>query len=91
MVPEATLERTEHGSRPVSEGWFVVNVRETRWFGNELGRYALLDSDDARFDQVGVAVGMILPGQPNAMYHACLLYTSPSPRDGLLSRMPSSA
>ena len=24
-------------------------------------------------------------------YTACLLYTSPSPRDGLLSRMPSSA
>ena len=24
-------------------------------------------------------------------YVACLLYTSPSPRDGLLSRMPSSA
>ena len=24
-------------------------------------------------------------------YMACLLYTSPSPRDGLLSRMPSSA
>ena len=23
--------------------------------------------------------------------HDCLLYTSPSPRDGLLSRMPSSA
>ena len=25
------------------------------------------------------------------IYMACLLYTSPSPRDGLLSRMPSSA
>ena len=25
------------------------------------------------------------------MYQVCLLYTSPSPRDGLLSRMPSSA
>ena len=25
------------------------------------------------------------------IYNACLLYTSPSPRDGLLSRMPSSA
>ena len=25
------------------------------------------------------------------MYNVCLLYTSPSPRDGLLSRMPSSA
>ena len=24
-------------------------------------------------------------------FDACLLYTSPSPRDGLLSRMPSSA
>ena len=24
-------------------------------------------------------------------YYYCLLYTSPSPRDGLLSRMPSSA
>ena len=24
-------------------------------------------------------------------FTACLLYTSPSPRDGLLSRMPSSA
>ena len=24
-------------------------------------------------------------------WYACLLYTSPSPRDGLLSRMPSSA
>ena len=27
----------------------------------------------------------------NASFGACLLYTSPSPRDGLLSRMPSSA
>ena len=27
----------------------------------------------------------------NEAFTACLLYTSPSPRDGLLSRMPSSA
>ena len=27
----------------------------------------------------------------HGQYKACLLYTSPSPRDGLLSRMPSSA
>ena len=41
-----------------------------------------------------------IPGVPGAdgsgclavlHFHACLLYTSPSPRDGLLSRMPSSA
>ena len=28
---------------------------------------------------------------PWASLRGCLLYTSPSPRDGLLSRMPSSA
>ena len=32
------------------------------------------------------------PGDnPPAAFYGCLLYTSPSPRDGLLSRMPSSA
>ena len=30
-------------------------------------------------------------GWSNRQIHNCLLYTSPSPRDGLLSRMPSSA
>ena len=29
--------------------------------------------------------------RPNVSTSTCLLYTSPSPRDGLLSRMPSSA
>ena len=29
--------------------------------------------------------------QSNSWSTVCLLYTSPSPRDGLLSRMPSSA
>ena len=35
-----------------------------------------------------------LPESFNVLMHelkGCLLYTSPSPRDGLLSRMPSSA
>ena len=32
-----------------------------------------------------------LPVPPGFTITTCLLYTSPSPRDGLLSRMPSSA
>ena len=32
-----------------------------------------------------------VPELEKILYEACLLYTSPSPRDGLLSRMPSSA
>ena len=35
---------------------------------------------------MGMASGLII-----TMAYICLLYTSPSPRDGLLSRMPSSA
>ena len=31
------------------------------------------------------------PGTLYDVFYVCLLYTSPSPRDGLLSRMPSSA
>ena len=38
----------------------------------------------------GVAVGYLLSGM-SLLAMSCLLYTSPSPRDGLLSRMPSSA
>ena len=38
------------------------------------------------------ATGTGLPLSPrDAQSASCLLYTSPSPRDGLLSRMPSSA
>ena len=57
---------------------------------------------EARLDPVqwGLVPGwaradcMSRPGarpQINARAETCLLYTSPSPRDGLLSRMPSSA
>ena len=34
---------------------------------------------------------LVTPGAPKEVFLGCLLYTSPSPRDGLLSRMPSSA
>ena len=42
----------------------------------------------------GVLVTANIPtstGGAVTSYSICLLYTSPSPRDGLLSRMPSSA
>ena len=41
------------------------------------------DLDDARI--------IIDFGHQHDDYHHCLLYTSPSPRDGIGSRMPSSA
>ena len=41
----------------------------------------------------GILIGLTtaLTLQNILMVMVCLLYTSPSPRDGLLSRMPSSA
>ena len=42
--------------------------------------------------EVGERVTSLSPGDHVIpLYTPCLLYTSPSPRDGLLSRMPSSA
>ena len=35
--------------------------------------------------------GIFFPSFKDLVSRGCLLYTSPSPRDGLLSRMPSSA
>ena len=40
--------------------------------------------------QTGVETNQVTPSNVH-QYITCLLYTSPSPRDGLLSRMPSSA
>ena len=50
----------------------------------ELGGVDKLEINEVSSPDVG-------PGQVLIGVKACLLYTSPSPRDGLLSRMPSSA
>ena len=42
-------------------------------------------------DMVEVEATIVYTGRSSMHIRTCLLYTSPSPRDGLLSRMPSSA
>ena len=56
----------------------LVDVRISEGIVREIG-LNLEHDDEVIFEGEG---GTLLP---------CLLYTSPSPRDGLLSRMPSSA
>ena len=70
MVPEAPFEDTGGGARVSGEGWFVVNARDLRWFEGDLGLYTMFDSELARFEQVGVNIGILRPGEPNCMYHA---------------------
>ena len=43
------------------------------------------------FRQTGIDGMIVITRGIEALGPDCLLYTSPSPRDGLLSRMPSSA
>jgi uncharacterized cupin superfamily protein len=68
-VPEAALVAGERGLVAQGEGWFVVNARESRWFGSEeLGKYVHFEGD-VRFDQLGINITVVQPGQPSCMYH----------------------
>jgi uncharacterized cupin superfamily protein len=71
MVLEAQLERTEEGLVPTSEGWFVVNAKETRWFEHPtFGSGTTFEGEgDAHFKEIGVNIGVLEPGQPACMYH----------------------
>jgi uncharacterized cupin superfamily protein len=70
MVAEARLEQQEQGLTPVTDGWFVVNVRDGAWVTNDaFGSAGVLEGDDARFADVGFTLHVLQPGQPNGMYH----------------------
>src|SRR6476659_5052126 len=70
MPDEARLEETESGLKPVSEGWFVVNVGETGWAVHDaFGSGCTFEGRDAQFKQLGINVNVVEPGQPLCLYH----------------------
>jgi hypothetical protein len=69
MVQEARFEQLDAGLTPVSDGWFVVNVREGAWVMNEaLGAAFVIEGDDAPFPDVGFTLAVLQPGQ-TSRYH----------------------
>jgi uncharacterized cupin superfamily protein len=68
MIPEASLEETEHGLLPSSDGWFVPNAREAPWMNRD-GARAMVKQGKADFSQLGVGLVVLEPGEPMAMYH----------------------
>jgi len=69
VVPEAPLEQTDEGLAPKGEGWFVVNAKEARWFEHDVfGSFTLFEGEP-RFEQLGINIGVLEPGQPSCMYH----------------------
>ena len=69
------LDLPGHGDAPFAEPFDIAAVAEA--FAGQIDTPAHI---------LGWSLGGLV-----ALYLTCLLYTSPSPRDGLLSRMPSSA
>jgi uncharacterized cupin superfamily protein len=49
--------------------WWVRNVRELRWQENELGATCEFDKHTDRFDEFGINLTVLQPGQPMTMYH----------------------
>jgi uncharacterized cupin superfamily protein len=75
MVPEANLKDDGSGLVPASDGWFVLNARDARWF-HRPGRgdnLPLTGSDEfeaeTNFPMLGMAIQVLPPGEPNATYH----------------------
>jgi uncharacterized cupin superfamily protein len=70
VIPEAPLEDTGNGLVPNGAGWFVVNAREAEWRANAPGRPALcLFEGEPEFEQIGINLNVLGPGEPMAMYH----------------------
>ena len=68
MVPEASLRHAGDGLVPSGEGWFVLNARDARWRYRE-GKAVLPFEGDSEFSQLGIALIVLAPGEPMAMYH----------------------
>ena len=73
-MAEARLEDSGSGLTPVTEGWFVVNVRDAEWWSTETrGARCAFENEygDApvEFGQLGINLTVLEPGQ-TGLYHA---------------------
>ena len=71
---EARLEDAGSGLAPVTEGWFVVNVRDAEWFSSETRGAACWFANEygespIEFAHLGINVTVLEPGQ-SSVYHA---------------------
>ena len=74
MVSGAQLVATENGLVPTGQGWFVLNAREAQWWQRDR-RGVLCEFEGAGlegatdFEQLGVNLTILGPGEPMGMYH----------------------
>ena len=81
MSDEAHLEEVDSGLAPVTDGWFVVNVRDAAWLTNDaFGARCIFEADtpvvrgtelaERTFPDLGIRLTVVEPGQPSGLYHA---------------------
>ena len=73
-MAEARLEDSGSGLAPVTEGWFVVNVRDAEWFSSQTRGAACWFANEygdppVEFPQLGINITILEPGQ-HTIYHA---------------------
>jgi quercetin dioxygenase-like cupin family protein len=73
-VRESKLEDRGSGLTPVTEGWFVVNVRDAEWFNaDSRGARCAFENEygepSIEFTQLGINLTVLEAGQ-TSMYHA---------------------
>ena len=69
----------------------AVNRCTLVWIKAHVGHIGNEEADSLARRATTISEGWLNPPVAHTLIKTCLLYTSPSPRDGLLSRMPSSA
>jgi uncharacterized cupin superfamily protein len=70
-IPEARIEETPAGRVACGRGWFVLSLVGARGFATEgHGVFCPFESPDARFEDVGINVHVLQPGERSALYHA---------------------
>ena len=76
--------------RSSKSGDFLTSPEVSNYFGLFISNWIKENriNSDSNILEVGAGTGSLAN---QVSKYLCLLYTSPSPRDGILSRMPSSA
>ena len=70
MVEEARLEEFGSGLAPVTDGWFVVNVRDAAWETNDrTGAMCAFEGESAPFADLGINLRVLQPGRTIWLYH----------------------
>jgi uncharacterized cupin superfamily protein len=69
-ISEASLAPAEGDAlAPQGDGWFIVNVAETQAGDNEVFGARSRFEGDSPFQQFGINVHIVRPGQPASFYH----------------------